>query len=140
MAAGASSDGASLVLPIETAVSLVAVQRAVTGAAGLIGLGLVEKTKLLTASSELARNILVHAGKGEARIDTIEGLPRSGIRISFTDSGPGITDIDRAMQDGFSSSRGMGLGLPGSRRLVHEFAIDSTPGRGTRVVIAIWKR
>jgi serine/threonine-protein kinase RsbT len=119
---------------------LAEVQRLVACAARLAGLGIVERTKLLTAASELSRNMLDHAHGGVVTIENLQQGGQSGIRISFADEGPGIADIDRAMQDGYTTGRGMGLGLPGARRLTHEFSIASEPGRGTRVVITIWKR
>ncbi len=119
---------------------LPAVQRAVAESASRLGFGLVEKTKVMTIASELARNILTHAGSGKASIALLNDGHRTGIRMIFVDQGPGIPDIDRAMQDGYSSGRGMGLGLPGSRRLAHEFSIETQTGRGTRVVVAVWKR
>lgn len=105
------------------------------------GLGLTATTKLVTAGSELARNILRYAtgGRGTASIDYCPGI-HGGVRAAFSDEGPGIADLDTAMRDGFSTGGGLGLGLPGSRRLVDEFRIDSVPGRGTTVVIEQWIR
>ena len=102
------------------------------------------QTKLVTAVSELARNAVVHGGGGRARMRVVrrdEILPvRTGVLVDIEDDGPGIPDIDRAMTGGWSSGGGLGLGLPGSRRLVHEFRSTSTPGAGTHVAIAIWRR
>jgi serine/threonine-protein kinase RsbT len=93
----------------------------------------------VTAASELARNLVQHAGGGVVRVETIsEGL-RRGLRLVFEDQGPGIPDIELAMRDGYSTDGGLGLGLSGARRLSNEFAIDSSPGHGTRVTIARWK-
>lgn len=101
---------------------------------------LVDQTKLVTAASELARNTLVYGGGGEARIRLVERHGVTGVEVVFTDSGPGIEDIDLALTDGWSSGSGLGLGLSGTRRLVDEFDLDTRPGRGTRVSILKWKR
>jgi serine/threonine-protein kinase RsbT len=95
---------------------------------------------ITTATSELARNVLVHAGKGIALVEEIMNGERVGIRITFEDQGPGIPDIQRVLVGGYSTARSMGLGLSGSRRLVDEFTIESTPGKGTKVSIVKWKR
>jgi len=106
------------------------------------GLGLTATTKVVTAGSELARNILRYAtgGQGVASIEAASSGPRTGVRAVFADRGPGIADLDLAMRSGYSTVGSLGLGLPGSRRLVDEFAIDSAPGRGTRVEICQWNR
>jgi serine/threonine-protein kinase RsbT len=106
------------------------------------GLGLTATTKVVTAGSELARNILRYAtgGQGVASIEEASNGQRRGVRAVFTDDGPGIADLDLAMHSGYSTAGGLGLGLPGSRRLVDEFAIDSARGRGTRVAICQWDR
>jgi serine/threonine-protein kinase RsbT len=106
------------------------------------GLGLTATTKAVTASSELARNILRYAtgGQGTAVIEEASSGQKRGVRVIFTDPGPGIADLDLAMRSGFSTGNSLGLGLPGSRRLVDDFYIDSAPGRGTRVVICQWDR
>jgi len=106
------------------------------------GLGLVDETKIVTAGSELARNILKYAlpTGGQVLVDIVEREGRKGLRAVFEDKGPGIADLVLAMGDGFSTGRGLGLGLPGSRRLVNEFSIESKLGEGTRVVIVTWAR
>jgi serine/threonine-protein kinase RsbT len=106
------------------------------------GLGVTATTKVVTAGSELTRNILRYAagGQGAASIQQAASGGRRGVRAEFTDSGPGIADLDLAMRSGFSTAGSLGVGLPGSRRLVDEFSIDSAPGRGTRVVICQWDR
>ena len=104
------------------------------------GFSLVEQTKLVTASSELARNTLIHGGGGYMELDVLrEDDGRSGIRLRFVDEGPGIPDMKLALTDGWTSGTGLGLGLSGSRRLASEFDIDSAPGKGTRVTIVRWK-
>jgi serine/threonine-protein kinase RsbT len=131
---------AQLKLPVSEASSLIEVRRHISASARLLGFGLVEQTKLITAASELGRNILDHGGGGVVTIETVQDPGRSGIRVTFQDQGPGIADIDRAMQDGYTSGKGMGMGLPGARRLAHEFSIETGPGRGTSVMIAMWRR
>lgn len=106
-----------------------------------VGLGfrLIDQTRLVTVSSELARNIIKYARRGRMiaqSLDAAEG--RAGIRLIFEDEGPGIPDIAAAMRDGFSTGRGLGKGLPGSKRLVDVFKIESEVGRGTRVTIVRW--
>ena len=103
------------------------------------GFSLLEITKLVTAASELARNALEHGGGGHADIEVITDGIRRGIRMTFVDEGPGIPDLEAAMRDGFTTGGGLGLGLGGSRRLVHEFHIESVVGRGTRVQVIRWK-
>ena len=100
---------------------------------------LVDQTKIVTAASELARNTLEHGGGGEVRIQILQEGARRGVRLTFTDHGPGIADLGQAMKDGFTTGGGMGLGLSGSKRLVNEFDIRSAPGQGTTVMIARWK-
>ncbi|WP_338877054.1 anti-sigma regulatory factor [Spirosoma sp. SC4-14] len=104
-----------------------------------IGMGLVNQTKLITAASELVRNMLRYAGHGEVRMEIISKGRETGIRLTFTDKGPGIADISLAMQDGYSTGKSLGLGLPGARRLVNEFDIKSEPGEGTTVTVLKWK-
>jgi len=99
-----------------------------------------EATLIATAISELARNIVTYAKQGEIRLKVIEGSPdRRGIQVIAHDDGPGIADLDQALRDGFSTSGSLGVGLPGVRRLVDEFHIDSQRNRGTTVTITKWK-
>ena len=104
-----------------------------------VGLSLVDQTKIVTASSELARNTLDYGGGGEVTAEIVEQGGRRGVRLTFEDKGPGIADIEQALKDGFTSGKGMGLGLGGAKRLCNEFSIDSRPGEGTKVTIARWK-
>jgi len=122
--------------------ALLQVRSTVRAYARHAGLDLTATTKVVTAGSELTRNILRHstAGQGAASIEEVVSGPRTGVRAVFTDRGPGIADLDQAMRNGFSTAGSLGLGLPGSRRLVDEFSIDSAPGLGTRVVICQWNR
>ena len=94
---------------------------------------------LVTAASELARNTLIHGGGGKFSWEVLSVGARRGVRLIFEDNGPGIPDLERAMTNGWSSGSGLGLGLPGAKRLVNEFEVHSAPGRGTRVVIARWR-
>jgi len=103
------------------------------------GLSLVDQTKIITAASELARNTLDYGGGGKVRIDVAEAGGRRGVRLTFEDHGPGIADIETALKDGFTTGKGMGLGLGGAKRLANEFWIESKPGEGTKIVIARWK-
>jgi serine/threonine-protein kinase RsbT len=103
------------------------------------GFSLVEQTKMVTAASELARNTVVHGGGGETLLEALNDNDRRGLRLTFTDQGSGIPDVEQAMRDGFTTGGGLGLGLGGAKRLVNEFAIHSRPGDGTRVSITRWK-
>jgi serine/threonine-protein kinase RsbT len=103
-------------------------------------LTLVDQTKAITAASELARNALVHGRGGVATIDLVDNGRRQGVRAVFTDQGPGIPDLTQALDDGWSSGTGLGLGLSGSRRLVDEFEIKTAVGEGTTVTITKWAR
>ena len=103
-------------------------------------LSLVDQTKLVTAASELARNTLVYGGGGEAIIETIDNGTRVGVRIVFSDKGPGIADVGLALTDGYTSGAGLGLGLGGARRLVDEFQLDTAPGSGTTVSVTKWAK
>jgi serine/threonine-protein kinase RsbT len=104
-----------------------------------IGMGLVNQTKLITAASELSRNMLRYAGGGVVLIEIVNGQRQNGLRVTFSDTGPGIPDIKEAMKDGFSTGKSLGLGLPGAKRLVNDFDIKSTVGKGTTITITKWK-
>lgn len=104
-----------------------------------VGMSLVNQTKIITAASELARNMLKYAGGGKATIEVVSKGRENGIRLIFRDEGPGIPDIKKAMADGFSTGKSLGLGLPGTKRLVSEFDIQSEVGKGTTVTITKWK-
>jgi serine/threonine-protein kinase RsbT len=126
-------------LQIRVSDDVVRVRQQVRARAVEIGLGLVDQTKIVTASSELARNTLDYGGGGTARLQTIQNGIRTGLRLIFEDSGPGIPDIDLALKDGYTTGSGLGLGLGGAKRLSNEFEITSTVGEGTRVSITRWK-
>lgn len=104
-----------------------------------IGMGLVDLTKIVTAASEIARNTLDYGKGGTMLIEELRDGLKAGVRLTFVDEGPGIADLDRAMTDGYTSGAGMGLGLGGTKRLVDQFDLQSTPGAGTRVTITKWK-
>lgn len=99
-----------------------------------------ERTKLVTAASELGRNTLVHGQGGSMTITELKEQARVGLQLNFEDSGPGIQDLEQALTDGFSTAKSLGHGLGGARRLVNEFEIQSQPGAGTRVTVRLWKR
>jgi len=103
------------------------------------GLSLVDQTKIVTAASELARNMLDYGGGGSASVELVQDGIRRGLRLTFEDQGPGIPDIQLALKDGYSTGTGLGLGLGGAKRLSNEFSIESKPGAGTKIVIARWK-
>jgi serine/threonine-protein kinase RsbT len=103
-----------------------------------IKMGLVNQTKLITAASELVRNMLRYANGGKIRIEIVSKGRDNGIRLTFADTGPGINNIDQAMKDGFSTGKSLGLGLPGAKRLVNEFNIQTETGKGTTVTIIKW--
>lgn len=129
----------SLSLPIRTSEDIVIVRQAVRKQAIALGFNLVDQTKLVTASSELARNTLDYGLGGTVQLDIVQNGLRPGVRLTFEDQGPGIPDIELALKDGFTSGGGMGLGLGGARRLCNEFEIWSQPGEGTRISITRWK-
>ena len=103
------------------------------------GLSLIDQTKIVTAASELARNMIDYAGGGTVLLDFIGSGPRRGVRLTFEDRGPGIADVDLALKDGYSTGNGLGLGLGGAKRLSSEFIIVSKPGQGTKITITRWK-
>ena len=125
--------------PLRSSDDIVRVRRIVRDWAVSLGFSLVDQTKVVTAASELARNAIDHGGGGDFRIESLNNDSRRGLRLTFSDEGPGIVDMEQAMKDGFTTGGGLGLGLGGAKRLVNEFVIDSKPGRGTTVVITRWK-
>lgn len=126
-------------LDIRSSDDVVRVRQLVRTVALEAGLGLVDQTKIVTAASELARNTLDYGGGGFVLAELVSAPGRRGVRLSFEDRGPGIPDLAAAMKDGYSTGKGMGLGLGGAKRLSNEFSIQSKPGEGTKVVIARWK-
>jgi serine/threonine-protein kinase RsbT len=125
-------------MPLRTSDDVVRVRQAVRARAVAIGFSLVDQTKIVTAASEIGRNTVDYGGGGEMRIEVVRNGQRRGVRLTFSDAGPGIRDIDQAMRDGYTTGNGLGLGLSGAKRLCNEFDIRSVPGTGTTVTIARW--
>jgi len=125
-------------LPIAADDDIVRVRQRVRDWALSLGFSLVDQTKLVTAASELARNTLIYGKGGTVILESVVNERKRGLRLTFEDRGPGIADVAMALKDGYTTGNGLGLGLSGSRRLAHDFAIDSRVGEGTRVVIARW--
>ena len=124
---------------VQSAEDVVGIRQAVRQRAVELGFNLVDQTKIVTAASELARNTVQYGGGGTVTIEALEDLGRRGLRLTFADQGPGITDIELAMKDGYTTGGGLGLGLSGARRLSNDFSIESAPGQGTRVTITRWR-
>lgn len=120
-------------------VDIVAARRGVTEWAKEIGLSVLDLTNVVTAASELARNTVIYGQGGVLALEILSDGSRAGLRLTFQDQGPGIADIDLALEDGYSTGGSMGLGLPGARRLVNEFQLTSTVGVGTCITIVKWK-
>jgi serine/threonine-protein kinase RsbT len=128
-------------IAIESDTDVVAARQRARELAAALELSSTDQTLLATAISEVARNITTYAGSGEVAVAIVEGGDgRRGIRVVARDDGPGIADVEAALQDGFTTGSGLGIGLPGARRLVDEFVIDSAPGRGTTVTLVKWAR
>lgn len=127
-------------LPVRGSEDVVIVRTSVRKLATELRFGIVDQTKIVTAASEIARNTIDYGRGGILRMESLDNGLRKGLRLTFTDNGPGIRDIAQAMTDGFTSGNGMGLGLGGTRRLMDEFEIASKPDEGTTVVITKWSR
>lgn len=126
-------------LPLHSEQDVVYARQAVRKLAQEIKFSLVDQTKIVTATSELARNAFLHGKGGEMLCELLNDGLKTGIRLTFTDQGPGIANLELAMTDGWTSGGGLGMGLSGAKRLVNEFEIASAPGAGTRIVIVRWK-
>ena len=134
------ADSATMIA-IESDSDVVTARQRARELAAQLELSSTDQTLLATAISEIARNITTYARRGEVSVAIVEDdKGRRGIRVVASDQGPGIEDIERAMQDGYTTGGGLGLGLPGARRLVDEFAVDSAPGKGTTVTLVKWSR
>ena len=118
---------------------IVQVRRIVRELVTSLGFGPTDRTKIVTAASELARNVFKYAGQGQLHLRSLNREGAVGIEMVFEDAGPGIPDVARAMQEGFSTSGGLGMGLSGCRRLMDEMQVDSGAGRGTRVQVRKWR-
>ena len=127
------------VIQLRSDSDVVRTRQAVRAMCSDAGFSLVDQTKMVTAASELARNTISHGRGGTASLELLEDASRRGVRLVFEDQGPGIPDVARALQDGYTTGNGMGLGLGGARRLVNDFDIASTPGTGTRVTAVRWR-
>jgi serine/threonine-protein kinase RsbT len=127
-------------LSIESEGDLVMARKAVRDAATALGFGITDVTRIVTAASELTRNIYQYAGSGVVRWQTISREGRVGIELTFVDGGPGIPDLAKAMESGFTTGKGLGLGLPGAKRLMDEMAVESHLGKGTTVQVRKWLR
>lgn len=127
------------ILPLKVESDIVVTRQTMRRITVELGFGLIDQTKFVTAASELARNTIEHGGGGEVLIERLQDGMRRGLRATFIDNGPGIADLKLALTDGYTTGKGMGLGLGGSRRLVNDFDITSIVGQGTRVAIARWR-
>lgn len=128
------------IMPVRTGDDVVRVRQLVRAQAKAVRLSLVDQTKLVTAASELARNIVTYGGAGTVWVETITKEGRRAVQATFSDTGPGIPDVELALTDGWTSGTGLGLGLSGARRLVDEFDIDTQVGKGTTVTVVKWTR
>jgi serine/threonine-protein kinase RsbT len=137
--AAAGAVGTEIRIPIRSDEDIVAARRQGRSLAATLAFSPVDATLIATAISELARNIVEHARSGEIRLRAVDGDERLGVQVVATDEGPGIPDVGRALCDGFSTSGSLGLGLPGVRRLMDDFQIDSALQRGTTVTVRKWK-
>jgi len=126
-------------LPVRASEDVVRVRQIVRVHAVNAGFSLVDQTKIVTAASEIARNTIDYGGGGEVKIESVRSGLRKGVRLAFSDKGPGIEDVERALRDGYTTGGGLGLGLSGAKRLSNEFDIQTAPGQGTTVTLTRWK-
>lgn len=127
------------ICPLQAEADVVTARRLVRQWMAAMAFNLVDQTKMVTAASEIARNTVVYGGGGTMRIEQLTAGTRRGLRLTFEDEGPGVGDIELALKDGYTTGGGLGLGLGGAKRLVNEFDIQSTPGKGTRIMMTRWK-
>lgn len=127
------------VAPLRSEADIISCRQVVRKLVTQLKFSLVDQTKMITAASELARNTVVYGGGGEMEWEIVTDMLKRGVRLRFRDQGPGIPDMDLALKDGWTSGKGMGLGLSGSKRLVHEFDIETAVGVGTCVSVTRWK-
>jgi serine/threonine-protein kinase RsbT len=123
---------------IESESDIVTARKVVRDAATALGFGITDVTRIVTAASELTRNIYHYAKSGVMRWRVLNGRDGTGLELTFEDHGPGISDVPKAMEMGFSTGKGLGMGLPGSKRLMDEMTIESTVGQGTTVRVRKW--
>jgi serine/threonine-protein kinase RsbT len=126
-------------LPIRSGIDIVVCRQTVRRLTAELGFSVVGQTMLVTATSELARNTLIHGGGGRLNWEVLRPANKIGLRLIFSDEGPGIPNMRNALTEGWTSARGMGLGLTGSKRLTHEFEIESRVAKGTKVSIVRWR-
>lgn len=126
-------------VPVRTEQDIVIVRQLVRKLTQELSFSLVDQTKFVTAASEIARNTLIYGGGGDMLWQVLLEDSRKGIRLTFEDKGPGIPNLELAMMDGWTSGKGLGMGLSGTKRLVNQFELESQPGQGTRVTITRWK-
>jgi serine/threonine-protein kinase RsbT len=126
-------------IPLQSDHEIVTARQVVRRLTQQLEFSLVDQTKMVTAASELARNALIYGGGGTLTWEIVDAAPRRGLRLTFSDDGPGIPNLDLALTDGWTSGKGLGMGLTGARRLVNEFEIDSKVGQGTRITVTRWK-
>jgi serine/threonine-protein kinase RsbT len=134
------SDSETWQIRIDKESDIVEVRQRVRELAKMHGFDQFAVAALTTAASELSRNVWVHAQKGTARLTVLHNRNKIGLELEFEDHGPGIADLNRALAGGFSTAKSLGLGLSGTKRLVDEFAIDTEPGRGTKITVRKWKK
>jgi serine/threonine-protein kinase RsbT len=127
-------------LPIRSESDIVTTRRTVREVAQGLGFGITDVTRIVTATSELARNVVLYAGSGVIRWRELGISSQVGVELTLEDNGPGIADIEQVMQEGYTTSGGLGLGLPGTKRLMDEFEIASEVGKGTRITVRKWRR
>lgn len=125
--------------PLRNEADIVGTRQVVRSLTQRLKFSLVDQTKMITAASELSRNTVVYGGGGTMDWEIVENGSREGLQLQFRDQGPGIPDLDLALRDGWTSGKGLGLGLSGSKRLVHDFRIQSVVGQGTCVSVTRWK-
>ncbi|MCI0385037.1 anti-sigma regulatory factor [Streptomyces sp. CNQ085] len=135
---GGGGASARTTYPVRTDEDLITVRHAVRAATVETGFGLVDQTRVVTAASELARNAYIHGGGGTVTIEFPRNAGRRGVRLTVRDEGPGIPDLEAALADGFTTGSGLGHGLGGARRLMHEFEVHTEAGRGTTISVTRW--
>jgi serine/threonine-protein kinase RsbT len=128
------------IVPIEVEADIAVARRAVRDIAAKIGFGVTETTRIITAASELGRNVFKYGGKGKMHWRTVQNGKANGVELRFEDHGPGILDLDAAMREGHSTGGGLGMGLPGAKRLMDEMDIRTAAGKGTTVVVRKWRQ
>lgn len=134
-----STPSPEVVKPLKTEADVVLFRQAVRARTAEMKFSLVEQTKIVTAVSEIARNALIYGGGGLGKFEILEAGGKIGLQLTIVDEGPGIGDLKQAFTDGFTSGGGMGLGLGGAKRLMDNFAIDTAPGKGTKITMTKWK-